>query len=118
MAYGSTLVTSYDFMYSSKNSWPSGGYWSGDRVATVTLTFAATSGGRPPSSATKNSGFDTPSGPYNRASGIAADTSLKSCTAPLGVTPANTKQSTPMLSRPAAWARKFGALGSIPSLVA
>jgi hypothetical protein len=43
---------------------------------------------------------------------------LKSWTAPFGVTPANTKQSTPMPSSADASERKFGALGSIPSFVA
>ena len=63
MAYGSGFSSPYFSANCVKNSWPSGGYSSGDRVATVTLVFAATSAGMPPSFGSAKPDSATPSGP-------------------------------------------------------
>ncbi len=102
---------------SEKNLRPSGGYSSGDRVATETCTFLATSAGIPPSFGSAKPDSATPSGPYSFVM-PAAWTSLYSWTAPLAVMPEKTKQSAPESATVAAWERKLGALGSIPSLPA
>ena len=63
MAYGSGFFSPYLAEKSSKNFWPSGGYSSGDSVATVTLTRLATSAGMPPSAGSEKPDSATPSGP-------------------------------------------------------
>jgi hypothetical protein len=59
-----------------KNSWPSGGYSSGDSVATVTFVRLATLAGMPPSFGSPKPDSATPSGPKSFASGSAAAKSL------------------------------------------
>ena len=63
MAYGSGLSTPYFVVKSSKNFWPSGGYWSGESVAIVTLTCLLREAGMPPSFSDTKPVSATPSGP-------------------------------------------------------
>src|SRR3954463_8164625 len=81
MAYGSgSLLVWYVFLKSAKNFLPSGGYLSGESVATNRVQRPSSLVGMPPFLGSANDEMARPSGPYSLAFGTPAARSLPICT--------------------------------------